>query len=431
MDDTTPNQEKRSNSPSSFAVPRAAITALIEAQADVRTIGAYLTLACHTEETGQFSTASVHAIRNNLNLNKERAEKIIGTLCGIKIPLKGTNPTITLPPQRVRSKRAANVPTVPLIYTRKDWQAHGLGPLPDGPHAHALIRHILPTFDEPLKDRVWFDTGLVLGDEEIEEPLLDLKGCGDVAARLLLAMYAGQEMEWWGGVSPHAFPWQYYKLKDYTEGQIRVLYAERDSEVCPTALFHTIDRKGRDSNDSNACFTALNALKGSGLLYEAVVLLNRNPVPATFGPDANGHKKAYGNIPSDAEILCDIGSPSLYKPLSAVEHGLGPAYVQTATDLNLHLCFPSEYLAVILTGQQAMIAGLYRLRFRVTHDKNAFVKESKQRQLKINQAAFRRLNYLRKAKRLAPLNYGSSTLQSSSIPLQCISMKHECMGRGV
>lgn len=414
MEDTTPDQEKRSSGPSSFAVPRAAITALIEAQADARTIGAYLTLACHTEETGQFSTASIHAIRNNLNLNKERAEKVISTLCGIKVPLKGTNPAITLPPNRAR-KKVADVPTVPLIYTRKDWQAHDVGPLPDGPHPHALIRHILPTFDEPLKDRVWFDTGLVLGDDDIVDPLLELKGCGDVAARLLLAMYAGQEMEWWGGVSPHTFPWQYYKLKDHIEGQIRVLYAERNSEVCPTALFRTIDR---DSRDSNACFTALNALKGSGLLYETVVLLNRNPVPATFAPDSNGHKQAYGNIPSDADILCDMGSPSLYKPLSAVKFGLGPAYVQTATDLNLHLCFPSEYLAVIPTGQQAMIAGLYRLRFRVTHDKNAFVKESKQRQLKINQAAFRRLNYLRKAKKLPPLKYGSSTLQSSSIPLQ-------------
>lgn len=414
MEDTKPDQEKRSGGPSSFAVPRAAITALIEAQADARTIGAYLTLACHTEETGQFSTASIHAIRNNLNLNKERAEKAIATLCGIKIPLKGTNPAITLPPQRAR-KKAADVPTVPLIYTRKDWQAQGLGPLPDGPHAHALIRNILPTFDEPLKDRVWFDTGLVLGDDEIAEPLLELKACGDVAARLLLAMYAGQDMDWWGGVSPHTFPWQYYKLKDHVEGQIRVLYAERSSEVCPTALFRVIDRESRDSN---ACFTALSALKASGLLYETVVLLNRNPVPATFAADSNGHKQAYGNIPPDADIMCDMGSPSLYKPLSAVEHGIGPAYVQTATDLNLHVCFPSEYLAVIPTGQQAMIAGLYRLRFRVTHDKNAFVKESKQRQLKTNQAAFRRLNYLRKAKKLPPLKYGSSTLQSSSIPLQ-------------
>lgn len=139
--------------------------------------GPILTLTCHTEETGQFSTASIHAIRNNLNLNKERAEKIIATLCGIKVPIMGTNPVMTLQPHWAR-KKAVNVPTVPLIYTRKEWQAQGLGPLPDGPHPHALIWHILPTFDEPLKDRVWFDTGLVLGDDDIVDLLLELKGCG-------------------------------------------------------------------------------------------------------------------------------------------------------------------------------------------------------------------------------------------------------------
>lgn len=64
-----------------------------------------------------------------------------------------------------------------------------------------------------------------------------------------------------------------------------------------------------------------------------------------------------------------------------------------------------------------MIAGIYRLRFRVTDSKNPFVEESQRRQLQTNRAAFRRLNTLRNRTKLEGLKEGKSTLQSSLISL--------------
>ncbi len=408
MEDTGTNLKKRLSGLASFAIPRAAIDALIKAQADAVTIGAYLSLACHTDKTGQFSTASLKAIRENLIVNRKRAEKAIQTLCNIQG--KVMDPVTGALPPRSR-KKTAEVRTVPLVYTRDAWLKLNGGKLPDGPHARAKVLHVLPTFDEPLKDRVWIGSGLVGGDDLIEKPLKQLKNCGDVAARLLLAMYEGQDMERWGGVPPHGFPWQYYKLQERPAGPIRVLFAESSAAVGPTLLFSRIDGNKEDVN-SKACFAAVKALESSGFLYEAVVLLNRNPVPAQFSTGS-----AYGEIPRDADILCDLGSPSLYGPDSPAEQGLGQAYKQTVTDLNIDLLPPHNYLAVLPTGHPAMICGLYRLRFRVTHDHNAFVKESKRRQLDANREALSQLNYLRKAKKLDSLKYGSSTLQSPSIPL--------------
>ena len=64
------------------------------------------------------------------------------------------------------------------------------------------------------------------------------------------------------------------------------------------------------------------------------------------------------------------------------------------------------------TGHPAMIAGLYRLRFRVTHAKNAFIEDATRRHLDAHADALRKLNYLRATKQLEPV---TRTLQSSSI----------------
>jgi hypothetical protein len=84
MDDEEIKPRKRPSGFASFAIPHAAIDALIDAQVDAVTIGAYLSLACHTDKTGQFSTASLKAIRENLTVNRKRAEKAIQALCNIQ-----------------------------------------------------------------------------------------------------------------------------------------------------------------------------------------------------------------------------------------------------------------------------------------------------------------------------------------------------------
>lgn len=184
--------------------------------------------------------------------------------------------------------------------------------------------------------------------------------------------------------------------------------------------------------DSEPCFAALNALE-----YESIVLLNRNPIPSTFTSGG-----AYGDIPEDAEILCDVATPSPWRPVPEREWGLGKAYMDTVNDIakqagyaDAHVYLEAwkvqkkyDHLAVVATGPPAMIAGLYRLRFRVT--KNAFVEEAMRRHLDAHAAALKRLNYLRRIQNLDPL---TRTLQSSSIPLQSFSIRNiwgrECRGK--
>ena len=257
-------------------------------------------------------------------------------------------------------------------------------------------------------DWEWSDPG---GNDAIEKPLKILMDCGDITARMLLAMYAGQDLDRWYGVPPLEFFWHYYKLEGMAKGRFHVLCASAPAVVRPTPIFNRIDPQNQEKSQS--CFNALRTLESAGLLYEAVVLLNRNPIPAKF---SSGH--AYGEIPHDAEILCDLGSPSPFGPVSAIEHGLGNEYLATAKELGW-IDKPCNYLALIPTGQPAMIAGLYRLRFRVTHAKNAFIEEATRRHLDANASALRKLNYLRATNNLEPIN---RTLQSPSILIQSPSI---------
>jgi hypothetical protein len=191
----------------------------------------------------------------------------------------------------------------------------------------------------------------------------------------------------------------------------------------PATVITRIDpHNGKDGGQ--IFFDALNALECAGFIYEAVVLLNRNPI---LSKSKDG--SPYGAIPDDAEILCDLGSPSPFGPVSDIERGLSEEQISTVMHLAKQkgyadsssyfqaLCGDDrcDFLAVVSMGQPAMIAGLYRLRFRVTHSKNAFVAEAARRHLNTNHSFLNRLNYLRAMKDIEPI---ARTLQSCSIPLQ-------------
>jgi hypothetical protein len=229
MPDSIPN--KATKSLASFAVPRAAIDALIDAEADAITIGAYLTLACHTDASGQFSTVGLKAIRENLGVNRIRAEKAVNKLCTIGVKVPAPEAPVAAPLQLAKKRKVSRATfaapatvTIPLISTRETWRKKNGGELPDGPHDRAQVRHVLEMFGEPLDKRIWISSGLVRGNDLIERPLKQLKDCGDVAARLLLALHAGQDLDRWYGVPPHGFFRHSYKPADATHGQFRILF---------------------------------------------------------------------------------------------------------------------------------------------------------------------------------------------------------------
>lgn len=371
------DSEKRSKGAGSFCVPRTAIKALLDAQADAYTICAYLTLACYTDESGTYSTASAKAIQTATGANKMQGGPIPRAI------------------QRLKEIRAYKVTQVsngrsgkhhkwieqttdmgPILFDRDTWLQQTGEVVPDGPTARGKILHVLPTFNEPAVSRVWFGRGLVEGFETHKQPLKHVKNAGDVAARLLLFMYAANDMEIWGGVCPVGHdcgPWIHYEpvsLPVTTPKGATLIRAKSGGSVASIA-------PNVSGGDSEAYWQALEALESIGLIYEVVLVLNRNAKMQTF--ESTG--APYCSIPADAEPLYELDCRSQhgYKPKG--EEGLGGITAQTAGDIGHPVAtqggqFDGTYAGIVRRGQGAMIAGIYRLRYRVSNLKNAGIKST-------------------------------------------------------
>lgn len=383
--------------PGSFCVPRAAIAALLDAKATAYEICAYLVLAKYTDESGRYTSASISAVNKATGANK----------------LKGG--TVDRAIERLKQIRAKTVEQVsngrsgkahqwieqatdlgPILFERNAWQAQPGESLPDGPTERGRVRYVLPDFGEEKESRVWFGNNLVGGIGGFSQPLKELKNAGDVAARLLLAMYAANDMELWGGVrpcGPGRGPWKHYEpvAPDVPlYGGARLIRAKDQGEVA------SIDNR-ISGGSTEAYWDALRALKSAGLIYEVVTVLNRNATKAKL---SSGEE--YGSIPDDAEPYYELDTRSAhgYKPEG--EEGIGGATAKTAGELGHPVAveggrLDGTYAAIVPTGYPAMIAGVYRLRFRVANPKNAGVKGAWARIHTNNREAFELVQAIRAA----------------------------------
>jgi len=394
--------------PGSFCIPRAAFNALLDAKATAYEICAYLVLAKFTGECGRYSTASITAVNTYTGANKTKGGPIDKAITRLKtIRAKGATKQVS---NGRSGKSHAMIEQAtdlgPIVFDRETWNRETLGrlPLPDGPTERGKVLHVLPDFGEPPADRIWFGNNLVSGVGGIDKPLKALKNAGDVAARLLLAMYAANDMETWGGVRPigaGSGPWNHYEpvIADSTlRGGVRLIRAKDMGFVA------SIDKRVTGADDKQAYFTALSALKSTGLVYEVVLVLNRNGIKDKFA--SNGEE--YSRIPDDAEPFYELDCRSQhgYKPEG--EEGIGSATATTAGDFGHSVAlegggFDGTYAAIVPTGYGAMIAGIYRLRFRVANSKNAGVKGAWARIHQNNREAFNLVQSIRAANKLPPL----------------------------
>ena len=354
----TPDEPARgTRGPASFCIPQAAVNALIEARADAVTIGAYLTLACGTEASGEYSTWGLKAVRERLSVDRKRALKAIAALGEIRARAPGGEPE-------------------PLVLGREALLAAGRT-LPDGPTERGQVLHGLPGFGEALKDRVWFGSGLVRGFESFTRPLKTLKDCGSIAARLLLMMYQRNEMERFGGLPPFGDSvWKRYAIVlDLTWGSFRMVQAGGGSEIAGIDIFQKASGESGYESDKHGepCWQALAALEQSGLIYPVLMTLNRNEEKHTF---ASGVE--YGGVPEDADPLYELDCLSRhgYKPRG--EEGIAGPISRTAGELGYAVTdstglFTDKYAAIAPKGNPLMVAGIYRLRFRVSNPLNVGV----------------------------------------------------------
>lgn len=376
MADTTQEQKDVTPGNGSFCIPRAALNALLDNQATAYEICAYLVLAKFTEATGRYSSASLHAVNRYTGANKVKGGPVDRAIERLKtIRAKGAKTMVSNGRKGYKHELVAQYADLgPLVIDRDTWHKETGEILPDGPTERGKILYVLPDFNEPVEDRVWFGGNLVRGYATFSQPLKALKNAGDVAARLLLAMYAANDMETWGGVRPvgnDSGPWSHYEpvAKDVNlYGGARLIRSKDRGNVASIP-------KTVSGGNNEAYWDALRALESAGLIHEVVLVLNRNAIKEKFAST----QEEYSSIPDDAEPLYELDTRSKhgYKPEG--EEGIGWATANTAGALRHPVAteggaFDGIYAAIVPTGYGAMIAGIYRLRFRVSNTKNAGVK---------------------------------------------------------
>jgi hypothetical protein len=404
--------------PGSFCIPRAAFNALLDAKATAYEICAYLVLAKFTGECGRYSTASITAVNTYTGANKTKDGPIDRAITRLKtIRAKGATKQVS---NGLKGGKHAMIEQAtdlgPIVFDRDTWHRDTGEILPDGPTERGKVLHVLPDFGEPPADRIWFGNNLVSGIGGIDKPLKKLKDAGDVAARLLLAMYAANDMETWGGVRPigsDSGPWKHYEpvSSDLTlRGGVRLIRSKDGGTVSGGSFSRTWsaptsgDYWKQHTEAGGPVWRALEALESTGLVYEVVLVLNRNAIREKFSSSG----AEYGAIPDDAEPFYELDSRSQhgYKPEG--EEGIGSATATTAGDFGHSVAveggrFDGTYAAIVPTGYGAMIAGIYRLRFRVANSKNAGVKGAWARIHQNNREAFNLVQSIRAAKKLQPL----------------------------
>jgi hypothetical protein len=376
-DDTKPGRSE-----ASFCIPRTAIKALIEAKADAMTIAAYLTLACFTDKTGQYSTASVTAISQYVGLNKTKkgtAQRALDALQAMKVRI---------------GKSTTN-----LVYSRDAWLATTGEVVPDGPVERAKTLHVLPTFGEELGDRVWFKSSIVLGVKSWDRPLKTLKQYGTDAARMLLLMQQAVDYPNWCAVPPKKGPWRAYKTTDPANLQMFSIrhatahFGLITGNFWPTGAFA----------DTQAAHDAVDQLAGAGFFYEVVMVLDKNAKTGTATS-----KESFQDVPEDAEALYELHAYQRHGRKLSGELGLAgltakiageqgysvtggqpdrtlPNGYDAADVIDPHTdappvippgAFSGKFAVIARRSQPAMVAGVYRPRFRPSNPKNAGVKDA-------------------------------------------------------
>jgi len=408
MQEPNPESVEGLRGASSFCIPKATLAALIEHKASAYEICAYLTLAKYTDATGRLSPASVKAINIATGGNKAAIKRAIERLQTIHVhravPQVGRKP---IPP----------IDCGPIVWTRDAWCAKTGEVMIDGPTERGMIRHVLPDFDETLEERVWFGSGLVSGINGFL-PLKELKNAGDIAARLLLLLYQENDMETWGGINPHNTVHQQYKpVADdiFLHGNARLIRAKDSGSIASGGLTSIFGRAWgvqvpggstwwqHHEKADGPCWRALQALQSGGLIYEMVMVLNRDAEKTTL---VNGSESL--RIPDDAESYYELDCRSQHGYKPAGEEGVGGAIARTAGDLAHSVAtegghFDGTYAALVRRGYGAMIVGIFRLRFRVSNPKNVGIKDAWIRIGENNRAAFEFVQTIRRANKLEEL----------------------------
>ena len=259
------------------------------------------------------------------------------------------------------------------MYSADEW-ATLTGEVISRPTLKSQVRFYLNQFDteNDRTGRVWFANTLVDGYGQFGQPLKRVRRLGEVAARLLLIMYRENRMEQFGGVPPYVAHHGYAAEKQIPVYKgYQLWHATRENlSTYPNCFLAALGleklngNKGVQNTQIQSFWDALEGLKGIGLVYEVVTVLDAEPVSR------------------DANVVYELDAISLHGYRPKGEEGLAREMAQLAKHWG---CPPmwgrsrDSYALIIEQGVTPHVAGIFRLRFRVANPKNHTVSAAFQR----------------------------------------------------
>lgn len=335
---------------SAFFVSKKVIKTFLAREASAHQICIYLVFAQFTEKTGCFSSATLNAVSKYVGGNKSEGFPLDRALKSLK------------------GKKVADYPRLPkFVIDRATWLQQRKGTLPDGPTHRAEIKHILTEEDAPNK--VGFSANLVLGFKDFYNPLSQIKAKGDLLARVLIYLYMVNDMEGWTGLNPHL---SFYRKFRQTRNNVNcelgitlIMEQSADIYIADDLIKAVLPNSIIDSLTRKRVREAIETILEMGFAYEMVMTLDR---------ERRNDRTFEHLIPSDASPLYELDCRSLhgYKPTG--EEGMASATAKLAGQMRHSVTedggtFGGMYAAFLPKGQAGMIAGIYRLRFRVSNSK--------------------------------------------------------------
>jgi hypothetical protein len=357
-------QEKQSESETkakkgsgSFRIPRKAVDILLQNRATAWQIGIFLTIARFTDASGKFSSAGYKAIHQATGASPGtesrpgRGRQIAADLLKIG----------RYEHEARRAKKKSSLEGI--LYTAEEWQEKTGEAVPEIEHELHKVRWVLNSFE--TDDWVWFPNSLTDGYGRFRQPLKRLKQCGDLAARLLLFLYAADNMEKFGGMPPYNNIYRQYKTYHVKSANGYAFWeTEEDCSYVYDRLSLPVLCLSKFSDDSDAkkkqikpFWDALSSLENSGFMYECVTVMD--------GASLN----------EDSRPMYDLVTrPKHGHPLKG-EEGLLHKINQIVIDFEYRSesesrRFYSKYPVISIVGVQPLVIGIYRLRFRVANPKN-------------------------------------------------------------
>ena len=329
----------------SFSIPKLAIEILLNSKASALVIVTYLVIAKHTDAKGRLSSCGLKAIKKYTGANDSLAKTAVEKLLQI------------------------NLDNEFLILSPTDWEEYSNEMLPVAKFELAKTRFVVNDFFLGSDEKVWFSNNLVEGFGKFSIPLKRLRVCGDFATRLLLLCYTEHNLQSYGGVDPKLLRHYYLMKKMNKLNDYQLWHGSSDGRFCSIDWIRSVAHV--DYNLANLkqkaeimtqFFKALDDLDNAGFIYQVVTVFDR--------PIEN----------QEAQVIYELDTKSKhgYKPEG--ERGLSGEVAKISNLCGFPVTdssgrFYGKYAAILPYGEP-FIYGVYRLRFRVSNNKNYGVTEA-------------------------------------------------------